>query len=354
MATTEYGTNHGMAVKLWSKRLNAEVLKATWATRFMGTSSASIIQVKDETSKSPGDKITYGLRMQLTQAGIAGDATLQGNEEAMTTYTDAVVINQLRGAVLSSGKMSEQRVPFSVRDEAMAGLRDWWAGRIDTSFFNQLCGYTAQADTKYSGMQAIVAPDSDHILRPASGEAADESISTTSTFTLALIDKAVERARPHPPAIRPVNVDGKNFYVYFMHDYTVTDMKSSTTTGQWTDIQKAAMQGGEIKDNPIFSGALGVYNGAILHADSRVTQGVSGATGLAVTGVKRNVFCGAQAGVMGYGRESGENRYTWVEELFDYGNQLGVSAGLIFGLKKSVFNSIDYATVVTACYGAAH
>ena len=37
---------------------------------------------------------------------------------------------------------------------------------------------------------------------------------------------------------------------------------------------------------------------------------------------------------------------TWVEELFDYENQLGVSAGMIFGLKKTVFNSIDFGTMV--------
>lgn len=31
MATTSYGTNDPMAVKLWSKRLSVEVLKTCWA-----------------------------------------------------------------------------------------------------------------------------------------------------------------------------------------------------------------------------------------------------------------------------------------------------------------------------------
>lgn len=35
-------------------------------------------------------------------------------------------------------------------------------------------------------------------------------------------------------------------------------------------------------------------------------------------------------------------------------NQLGVSAGLIFGLKKTVFNSLDYATITLDCYAAQH
>ncbi len=43
----------------------------------------------------------------------------------------------------------------------------------------------------------------------------------------------------------------------------------------------------------------------------------------------------------------------WVEELFDYGNQIGVEAGMIFGIKKMVFNSNDFATIVCTSYSAA-
>ena len=98
MATTSYGVNDPLAVKLWSKRLAVEVLKNVWAARFMGPTSSSIIQIKDETSKSAGDRITYGLRMQLSGTGVIGDGTLEGQEEALTTFSDAVLINQLRHA----------------------------------------------------------------------------------------------------------------------------------------------------------------------------------------------------------------------------------------------------------------
>jgi len=99
---------------------------------------------------------------------------------------------------------------------------------------------------------------------------------------------------------------------------------------------------------------LGVYNGVILHSDSRVPQGVSGATGLPVTAVRRAIFCGAQSAAMAYGQDNGPQRFTWTEELFDYGNRLGVSVGMIWGLKKTVFNSADYATIVLSTYAAAH
>jgi len=136
MATTAYGVNHPLAVKLWAKKLYQEALKETYAQRFIGTSKNSLIYERDETSKSAGDKVTVGLRMQLTGAGIEGDSTLEGQEESLTTYDDSLLINQLRHAVRSDGKMSEQRVPFSVREEAMDGLKDWWADRIDTAFIH--------------------------------------------------------------------------------------------------------------------------------------------------------------------------------------------------------------------------
>ena len=354
MAQTSYGVNDPLAVKLWSKKLAVEALKQTWASKFFGTDSGSLIHIKDEAQKSAGDKITYGLRMQLSGAGVQGDGTLEGNEEALTTYSDAVLINQLRHAVRSAGRMSQQRVPFDVRQEALSGLRDWWADRLDNSFFTQICGYTPQADSRFTGNNATVAPDASHY-KNAVGGTQDDTMGTGNTFTLAVIDKGVEAAKTLSPAIRPVKVKDKEYYVAFLHPYQVTDLRTNTNSGQWLDIQKAAMTGGEIEDNPIFDGSLGVYNGVILHADVRVTQGVNGGSPTtAVANARRAVLAGAQAVMLAFGREDGPERYTWVEELFDYKNELGVSAGLIFGMKKATYNSADFASIVISSYAVAH
>lgn len=131
MAVSSYGTNHPMAVKVWAKKLFVEALKQTKFSRFLGNSPSSLIQRRTELSKGPGDKITIGLRMQLAGDGILGDSTLEGNEEALTLYTDSIFIDQLRHAVRTGGKMSQQRVPFEIRQESMEGLRDWWADRLE-------------------------------------------------------------------------------------------------------------------------------------------------------------------------------------------------------------------------------
>lgn len=134
MATTSYGLNHPLTVKIWSQKLFRAALAETFINRFMGKSKGSLIYVKDELSKGPGDTIHCGLRMQMTGDGIVGDATLEGNEEALVTHRDSLVINQLRHAARSDGRISEQRVPFSVREECLDGLKDWWAGRLDQVF----------------------------------------------------------------------------------------------------------------------------------------------------------------------------------------------------------------------------
>jgi hypothetical protein len=71
MSTTTYGVNDALAVKLWSKRLAVEVSKATAIAPLIGKSSNSIIQLKDETQKGKGDKVTFGLRTQLTGDGVS-------------------------------------------------------------------------------------------------------------------------------------------------------------------------------------------------------------------------------------------------------------------------------------------
>jgi N4-gp56 family major capsid protein len=354
MANTSYPVNHPLAVKLWSKKLFQDALKATHAARFMGSSSNSLIQIKDETQKSAGDKITVGLRMQLSGDGVSGDGTLEGQEEALTTYSDSVFIDQLRHAVRSEGRMSEQRVTFSVRDESKTGLSDWYANRIDTAFFNQIAGNTAQADTRYTGSQATIAPsttsgNSRIIYGPLdAAEASLSSASASANFQLTLIDKAVAYAETATPTIRPIKVNGKDHYVCFLHPYQVYSLRTDATANRitWYDAQKARVQGGEM-DNPIFNGALGEYNGVILHSNTRVPVAPS------TTTVRRAIFCGAQAACIAYGRENSDTKMTWVEELFDYGNKLGVSAGMIWGLKKMQFNSIDFGTIVISTHAEA-
>lgn len=214
--------------------------------------------------------------------------------------------------------------------------------------FNHLAGNTGQTDLRYTGGNSTTAPTSNNIYY-ANGHASEASVASASAsnvFKLSFLDVAVEKARTNSPLIRPIKLNGEDKFLCFLHPYQVTDLRQNTATGQWLDIQKAAMAGMQSSKSPIYTGALGEYNGVILHESTRVP--------FVTAGVYRAVFSGAQAGAIAFGQNNGPNMFTWVEELFDYGNQLGVSAGTIFGTKKMVFNSQDFGTIVIATYAAAH
>lgn len=354
MAVMTFGVNDPLAVKLWSKKLAVEALKQTWVYKFVGRDDNSLIQVFDDTSKDKGDRIRVPLRRLLSGDGILEDGTLEGNEERINFFSDDVVINQLRHAVRTGGKMSEQRVPFELREQLRVSLQDWWADRIDTWFFNQLCGNAGQTDLRYTGMQAAVASDSDHVIFAGSAST-DASLSNSATykFTLTLLDVAVEKAKTLAVPIRPIMIGGEEKYVAFLHHNQVTDLRTNTNTGQWLDIQKAAMQGGNVSKNPIYTGALGEYNGVILHASNRV-PGFSAGAALTANNGRIAAFCGAQAIGMAFGRGYQPERFSWKEDYFDYENQFGVAAGCIAGLKKLIFNGSDFGVITMRTFAGAH
>lgn len=354
MAVTSFATGDALAVKLWSKKIAVEALKQTWVYKFMGKDDNSVIQILDDTQKGPGDRIRVPLRRLLSAAGVQGDATLEGQEERITYFSDDVFINQLRHAVREGGRFTRQLVPFDVREHARLSLQDWWADRIDTWFFNQICGNVNQTDTRFTGNQTAVASDAGHVIF-AGGATTDGSLSNSATykFTLTLIDVAVEMAKTAAVPIRPIMINGEEKYVLFLHHNQVTDLRTVTTTGQWLDIQKAAMQGGNVAKNPIYTGALGEYNGVVLHASNRV-PGFSAGAALTANDGRIAAFCGAQAALAAFGRGHSPERYEWVEDYFDYENQFGVAAGCIAGMKKAIFNGSDFAVITMRTFAGAH
>jgi N4-gp56 family major capsid protein len=327
------------------------------ASKFMGTSSNNLIQVFDDTSKGAGDRIRIPLRMQLSGRGVGETEALEGNEESLSVYNDDVLINDMAHAVRMKVTIDAQRVPFSVREEARLGIQDWYADRIDQAVANQLTGNTAVADTLYTGLNAAVAPsagtgtDRRWIIREQDTETdhtSEASLSTSDTFSLRLLDRAVTIAKTTSPLIRPIKVGSQSFYVCFLHPNQVRDLRLQTNTGDWLDIQKAAMAGGDVNENPIFTGALGVYNGVVLHEWTRLPNGI----GANSANTRRAVFCGAQAVSLAWGQGfSGAPKY--IEDLFDYDRQFGVSVQTIMGAKKMSFNAKDFGSIVLSTWAAA-
>lgn len=351
MATTTQPTNHPLTPKLWAKKLFYETIAQTYFGQYMGSTTDAMVYVRDELRKEAGDKVTYGLRAKLSGRGITGDGMREGEEEPMSFFSDSILIDQLSNQVRSEGKMSEQRQVFNFQTEAKNALRDWWSERLDVSMFNQLAGNTAQTDLAYTGFNATIAPDTNHIIR-LDGTTTAGSLSTTNVMTLNVIDRCIERANTISPLVRPFKVNGTDMWVLFIHDYQVYDLETSTSTGGWLDIQKAALtSGNQFKDNPLFSGALGIYKNVIIKRSTYIPYGSDTTT--ARTSTRTAIFAGSQALCFARAGEGGE-QMNWREEQFNFKTQWGISADMIFGIKKCRFNSADFGVIVCPTYAVAH
>jgi len=357
MAVRTYAVGDAETGKFWSKRLAREALKQTVIFPYIRDDGNAMCEVRSDTQKGGGDRVTYTLRTQLSGDGVGENETQEGNEEAISTYTDSLTINELSHATRSNRTISQQRVPFDLAREMNDGLSDWWANRLEVSAFNQLCGNTAVTNQKFTGWNATTAPTSGRYISALAAGTTDQALTSTNLFTLTMIDQAKEVAETGGSnglvPIRPIKgLPGGAKYLCFIHPTQQTSLRTQTNTGGWLDLQKALLQGGEGDANKLWKGGLGVYNEVMIVSANRVTQGVNSTTSAAISTVRRAVFCGAQALELAFGKRYGPEEWKVEEELFDYKRQYGVSGLNIFGMKKPVFNSADFATIVLPSYAA--
>ena len=362
MAIKTYATGDAEVVKIWSKRLAREALKKCIIAPYISDSGDALVTLEPDTQKGPGDRVTVTLRMQFNGAGVTENETQEGNEEAIVTYTDNVSLGELSNAFRHKSKMAQQRVPFKLAKEGNDGLSDWHADRLDTVFFNHACGYTPAntqaANGQYNGFNTIVAPSTGRQLWTETGTSTDQDLdSTGDEMTLTQIDRARELAETGGSTglvpIRPIKgLPAGAKYVCFIHPTQATSLRTSTSTNNWMDLQKALLSGSKGDDSPIFKGGLGVYNETLLVVSNRVTQGVNSSSGAAISTVRRAVFCGAQALITAYGQGFSPEKWEVNEETFDFKRQYAMNGLTIFGMKKTRFNSSDFGTIVISSYAA--
>ena len=276
--------------------------------KFTGNSPENIIQIREELSKDDGDTINIPLLMPLTGEGVEGDEWLEGNEEAMIYRDFKVTINQLRHAVRLKGRMEEKRVSLDLRRDAKVALSNWLADVIDKRIFRELSTDPTPDRVVYGGSAT-----------------SEGSIGASDVFSTALIGRAKRIAlADEDTMVKPIMIDGIETYIMILDQWQARDLKNDQT---WLEAQQYANVRGS--DNPIFSGALGVYDGVVLHQCNRILRTETGSGG---TKVGHALFLGRQAAVFAVGSNP-----TWEEDDFDYRNKVGFSFGRIFGIKKTQF-----------------
>ena len=364
MAKTIIGLNDAKAVKRYSGLLAVDVAKkGYWSRKFMGvgeTANAPVHQLNELTNDA-GEMITYDLSMQLTMQPIEGDATLEGNEEDLKFFSDSVYIDQMRGGVNTGGKMTRKRTLHNLRDVARKRQSDWWQRVFDELLFMYASGARGTNTdfvfpTTYAGFanNALSAPDADHLII---GGGAKNAMDNADKMTLNFIDVAKTNAEmmgggiQGTPQIQPVKINGEDHYVCVMNPWQEYDLRTSATSGQWLDIQKAAATA-EGKNSPIFKGGLGMHNNVVLHSHKNCIRFSDYGNPATVTAC-RALFLGDQALVMAFGSPGTGLRFDWHEETQDRGNQVVISTSSIFGINKTTFNGKDYGVIAIDTYAAA-
>lgn len=319
MAKTTFSTSNALTKKLWEEQLFREARKESYFSRFMGKGAGSMVQEQTDLLKQKGDKVTFGLRVRLSGSGVTSGQTLEGNEESLTTYDMSVSLEQYRHAVRDNGALDRQRAMFEIDEESKDALKVWMSEKIDKLHFDALY---AVAPTKiFYGDGTSTA-----------------TVTASGKLTPALISKArawakVGGGRTQPP-IQPIKVDGKDHFVMLIHPDVAYDLKVDST---WTQAMREAEVRG--KENPIFNGALALWDGVVIHEHENVPIVTTWGAGGNVAGAQ-NVFLGAQALVCAWGQ-----RPKVVSKNFDYENEHGFAISTLMGVAKSKFNSLDFGVV---------
>lgn len=350
MAQTVVGVNDAKAVRKFGGFLAVDVGRSSYFNKkFMGVGieAQTPIQTLLNLENDAGDTITYDLVMQLRMQPVEGDNVLRGKEEDLKFYTDSVSIDQSRGGVNTGGKMTRKRTLHDLRKIARARQTDWWARVFDELFFMYLSGRRGvNADYIYSldypGLagNAFVAPDAAHLMYGGSATSKG-TLTAADKMSLALVDREVARAATMGggttgiPAIEPCMIEGEEHYVQVMHPWQEYDLRRDAGSGGWLDIQKAAAAA-EGRANPMFKGGLGMYNNVILHKHKSVIMANDYGAGANVLSA-RSLFMGRQAAVVAFGSAGTGLRFDWHEEQEDRGNQVVITTGSIFGIKKTAF-----------------
>lgn len=330
MAKTIFATSNALTKEVFEEELFQDILQDTIAADLMGEDKGNFIQVKTELTKSQGDLITFGLRSNLTGAGVTSGQVLEGNEEALSTYDYGITLEQYRHAVRDNGALDRQRAMFSIDSESKTAIKDWYVQKIDELQIAALLA--SPTKTLYrDGTAGAFSGTATQSTAKSAIRAANSKL--TPNFLSALRVWAATGGNGATFRLKPVKVDGRDMYGLLTNPAVLYDLE---TDASYQQAMREAMERG--KTNPLFRKARAVWKDVIIYESERVPLFTDGGAGAEVG--CHSVLMGAQAGVWAWGK-----RGSLVQDTFDYGNQHGFAYEMIAKAGKPKFNSKDYGAI---------
>lgn len=328
MAYTEILTGHGLSETQWDNAIFAEYLGMTWWKNQMGTSSDSIIQVKEDLTKKAGDTIRIGLRGAMQGGLVTGNAKALGNEGKVDFYYDSVLVDNVRHVIkIEDVPMSQKRVGFDVLQQAKEALVEKSKFALEDAITTALNDVTNTVQGRFLYGSA----DSNYSATHATGLATVDN--TADQLTTAIIDIAKRKALIPLNAtakIRPTRIKvGESYeewFVFVGHPYSIRDLLNNDAAFRNENLLLPPRQGA---GSFMFTGASfkGNWRGCIVYEYDRLSVAAS------TIQVSHNFLLGAQAAAVAWGQRS-----KFGEEATDIGHDMSYETHEIRGIEKLAFN----------------
>jgi len=350
MAVTNFASLTTHQKTAWARDLWRVARDTSFINQFAGKGHNAMVQrIESLTKSEKGARAVLTLVADLESDGIAGDATLEGNEEAMKAYDTVIQIDQLRHANRLQGRMADQKSIINFREQSRDKLGYWMGDRLDQMAFLTMSSlpYTlntngsTRASTVLSTLDfapaANVAPSANRCVHLKSTGVTSGTGYTAANGTLtSMTYKDIVNLKAHAKDnyIRGIKGSGGDeVYHLFVTPQGMAKLKLDADF--ISNVRHAGVRGDK---NSLFKGTNSVMvDGVIIHEFRHVfdTRGASATNKMGASGNdegQRALLCGAQAlGMADLGAAY------WDEDYFDYNNQPGIACGKIFGFLKPQF-----------------
>jgi N4-gp56 family major capsid protein len=356
--------------------------------RMQSSNDLPIVRCMDLT-KSAGEEITFDLINPIGGKPIMGEAYAEGRGESMNFSQDSLRINQTRKPISAGGQMTQQRTPHQLRGLAraqadgymrrledqealvhMAGARgfandkEWVVPLASDADFSQIMINPVRAPTKNRHYRSTGSG-----IEPMAASANEHTFSTTDVLNADVVDglRTLLDGMPMPPP--PVKYaddqmsEDAPMRVLLVSSEQYTSFVQSTG---FRSLQAQALARAQMaKNNPIFLGEAGLWNGILIVkmpkpirfyagdpinwcesfvSTTETTDDLVPASFGTTHAVDRAILLGGQSLCEAYGKNSKTgNPYFWSEKELDHGDKLEVLIGKIGGKSKVRFK-IDHGT----------
>ena len=330
----------GLTPQQWDDKFFMEYVRDSRFKRYMGTDENAIIQIKDDLTRKPGDRVTFANVRKLKSKGVRNNEVLVGNEEELDSRSMAVTVNPIRNAVVVTD-WDEQKSAIDLRNAGKMALKLWIMElmRDDTIAAMYSINNILYALASEPQKDQWTADNFDRVLfgsAVSNNTGNDHSASlanidnTADKLTTASISLAKRLAQKASPAIRPIRLnEDEEWYVLFANSLGFRDLQLDSAMQQ-ANRDARAREGRGMDSNPLFTGGSLVWDGVIIREIPEIPYlpGV-GAGGIQVGA---NFMCGAQALGVAWAQ-----RTKSTTNVLDYGYRNGVGLQEIRGIEKLLF-----------------